>query len=87
MSRKQSDVAKLKSTISLKFLTVDGSVIMDRKSDPEYFFDRWSNTPNNFLKLALDRDAKERGVELIRIEQKGPLEFVGIVRWISKKAR
>lgn len=87
MSRKLSDIQSLKTTISLKFLTEDGTLVMDRKSDPEYYFDRWSKEPNSFLKTSLDRDAKECGVQIVRIERRGPLEFVGIVRWFSKKAR
>lgn len=73
--------------ISLKFITEDGSVIMDRKSDPEWFFDRWSDEPTEFLKLTLGDDARRKGVQVIRIERRAKLEFVGIVRWLSKKVK
>ena len=53
------------SKFRVRFETKDGSLIMNRPAERDYYVDRYGRPLLDFLELSLGRDAREKGVKVV----------------------
>lgn len=64
------------------FKTADGSLVMDRHADADYYFDEWGRPNEKFIQRVLISDGREKGVRVLShtITKDG---LAAIVEWLK----
>ena len=65
----------------IKFVTPDGSVVMDRMAPSDLYFIRPGVPDTELINLVLDKDAKEKGVRVLTIKIK-TTGIQAVVDWL-----
>ena len=65
----------------IKFVTPDGSVVMDRTAPSDLYFLRPGVPDIDFINLVLDKDAREKGVRVLTIKIK-TTGIQAVVDWL-----
>lgn len=66
----------------VKFVTQDGSIIMDRKGQADFYFLPNGDPDKTFVDSILKTDAREKGVRVISYQLNNQTGLIAVVDWL-----